>query len=105
MFPLGLGERGLECGGHAQAARDAREDLGDVFCAEANRDPEDGHAGGTPGQILRQQRAVADEFAEDTTQAGGAGGRVGCLILVGIGGLGERGCVCRGGHERNKNIC
>lgn len=39
---------GFERRGHAQTARDAREDEGDVFGAEANRDPEDGQRGGAP---------------------------------------------------------
>ena len=71
-FPLGLWQRGLERRGHAQTARDAREDQGDVFGAEAHADPEGGSAGRAAGQILGHLLGAGDEFAEDAAQAAGA---------------------------------
>ena len=101
-----FGECGLERRRQAQGAGDAGEHQGDVFCAEANADPEDGHGAGAlgPAQHLGQFLAVGDEFAEDAAQAGGAGGQVGgCLILVGIGELGWFSGVCRGGHGQQES--
>ena len=97
IFPLGPGERGVEGGGEAQAARDAGENEGDVLGGETHGDPEDGHAGGPAVRSQVRCSAWAMSLRRMWRRRRGAGGRV-RLILVGIGRLGERGGAGRGGH-------
>ena len=94
----------FQFGGKPQAPGDAGEHQRDAFGAEAERDGEEGVTGGTLLHGGGDFVAEADQFADEAEQARGVGGRDGCPVRVGIGGLGWLGEVGRGGHGVSKSM-
>ena len=77
----------FQFGGKPQASGDAGEHQRDAFGAEADRDGEEGVTGGTLLHGGGDFVAEINQFADEAEQARSVGGRDGCPVLVGIGGL------------------